>query len=47
MQVFLQNIVQNDQSLVRRSRARRVLRLRYGLWIHKDRRDPVWLSAHD
>ena len=41
------SIVLNSTDLLAVQRAKRILRLRYGVVIQKPHADPVWLSAYN
>lgn len=41
----IHHIALHDKSVFRRQRAKRIMRMRYGIWVNRDVRDPTWLSA--
>ena len=47
MKSHIMFIAFNHSNLLAVQRAKRILRLRYGVSISKQNADPVWLSAYD
>lgn len=49
MQSAVQHIANTSSNLLAVQRAKRILRLRYGINMPRrsEQRDPVWLRAHD